>query len=211
MSDVNLKGHIAWNFKPLYGTDSNGNQSRLHGPFSASYYFEEACRTCESDAVPGTKAVCFGGFSDGTKVLANCTAYPVYIVWLNIDEEHRKTAKAVRLAGLIPVIEGTPERKMQILHLCLAHILGGFNGLNEVSKSRLCPDRRFRSTRIFLAFWAADLVEHWSLRCMVQQNCIMCQCPKADQGLLDTDYPLYESKVEEARYEGDCPSQGHSS
>ena len=43
---------------------------------------------------------------------------------------------------------------------------------------RLCPDPRFRSTRLFLAFWAADLFEHWNLRCMIQGNCISCKCPK---------------------------------
>ena len=59
---------------------------------------------------------------------------------------------------------------------------------------------------------------------MVQQlasepeSCIqvMCKCPTEKavtvtvKGLLDTDYPLYESKVEEARSEDDCPSQWHS-
>ena len=43
----------------------------------------------------------------------------------------------------------------------------------------------------------------------------MCKCPgKAVtvKGLLDADYPgpLYKSRVEEARYEVDCPSQWHS-
>ena len=44
----------------------------------------------------------------------------------------------------------------------------------------------------------------------------MCKCPTEKavtvtvKGLLDTDYPLYESRVEEARYEDDCPSQWHS-
>ena len=57
---------------------------------------------------------------------------------------------------------------------------------------------------------------------MVQQlasepeSCIqvMCKCPTGKavtvKGLLDTDYPLYESRVQEARYEDDCPSQWHS-
>ena len=46
----------------------------------------------------------------------------------------------------------------------------------------------------------------------------MCKCPTEKavtvtvKGLLytDSDYPLYESRVQEARYEDDCPSQWHS-
>ena len=78
---------------------------------------------------------------------------------------------------------------------------------------RLCPDRRFRSTRFFLAFWAANLLEHWNLRCimLIQGNCInmiSCKCPKDKLGEIipvDDDgqwhYPRYDSKEEKRRFQ----------
>ena len=195
----------------MYGLDSEGIKSRLHGPFSASTYFEEACRLCDLDSGQGisTKAICLAGFTDTTNVLANLNAYPLFISLLNVREDHRKTAKAVRLAGLIPIIEGcSANRKSQILHQCIARVFSGFNDLHSEAKMRLCPDRRFRSTRLFLAFWAADLLEHWNLRCMIQGNCISCKCPKDRLGEIipvDGDgqwrYPRYDSKEEKRRFQ----------
>ena len=75
---------------------------------------------------------------------------------------------------------------------------------------RLCPDRRFRSTPFFLAFWAANLLEHWNLRCimMIQGNCISCKCPKDKLGEIipvddDGQWPLprYDSKEEKQRHQ----------
>ena len=191
----------------MRGLDSEGFESRMHGPFSASIYFEEACRLCKSGSRSDTKAVCLSGFTDTTNVLANCNAYPIFIGLLNVQEAQRKTAKAVRLAGLIPIIEGcSATRKSQILHQCIARVFAGFNDLHANAKMRLCPDRRFRSTRLFLAFWAADLLEHWNLRCMVQGNCISCQCPKDKLGEVIGEgrgrYPRYDSRQEARRYQG---------
>ena len=213
LRDSSLDGHIEWDYTPLRGLDSESLESRLHGPFSASIYFEEACRLCKRESgsgSPGTKAICLSGFTDTTNVLANCNAYPLFIGLLNITEDHRKTAKAVRLAGLIPTIEGcSATRKSQVLHQCIAHVFAGFNKLHSEAKLRLCPDRHFRSTRLFLAFWAADLLEHWNLRCMVQGNCICCKCPKDKLGEVmpvgsggQGNYPRYESKEEARRYQG---------
>ena len=140
LRDKRLDGHIDWDYTPLYGLDCEGIKSRLHGPFSASTYFEEACRLCDLDS---------GVFS-------------------------------------------------------------GFYDLHSEAKMRLCPDRRFRSTRLFLAFWAADLLEHWNLRCMIQGNCISCKCPKDRLRLgeiipVDGDgqwrYPRYDSKEEKRRFQ----------
>ena len=94
----------------------------------------------------------------------------------------------------------------QLLHQCIARVFAGFNDLHTNAKMRLCPDRRFRSTRLFLAFWAADLLEHWNLRCMVQGNCISCQCPKDKVGEVKCEgrgrYPRYDSRQEARRYQG---------
>ena len=78
LCDKRLDGHINRDYTPLYGLDSEGIKSRLHGPFSASTYFEEACRLCNLDSGQGisTKAICFAGFTDTTNVLANLNAYP---------------------------------------------------------------------------------------------------------------------------------------
>ena len=224
LRDASLDGLIDWDYKPLRGLDSEGFESRMHGPFSSSIYFEEACRVCrfggqdsEDSAGISTKAICISGFSDTTNVLANCNAYPIFVGFLNVNEQHRKTAKAVRLAGLIPIIEGSSAtRKSQILHQCIARVFAGFNEIHEVAKMRLVPTA-ITGNRIFLAFWAADLLEHWNLRCMVQGNCILCKCPKDQLGKImavgrfreqleheDSElagsYPRYESKEEARRF-----------
>ena len=130
----------------------------------------------------------------------------------NIHDDVRSEPGSWIVVGMIPMFNktvagragrpkrgpnGSPRRKVELLHQCYHALLKGWNQITEKVKILRWADGAWRRSMIFLGGLLSDQPEADSFCCDGSQTCKTCKCPKTHLVSHFRTFPLRNASAEQ--------------